>query len=134
MENYRDYIDNIYTAEYTMGFIVKDPFANRIGKHIGLEHVTRFWNMYGSQYRLAFDSKENPMSFPFILFSWDKNAVPQQVMFNVGQNIPSVLEKLSFEGHTLFISNSMWRDKNVFWRPYTTLEQVLINLDLESLS
>ena len=133
MKKYRDYIEEIYTQRPTCN-IVQDPFANMVGKCLGLNNVSRWWEFSIPGYRLTFNYKEHPMSLPFILFSWDKDSVPHQVVFNAKENIPTKLEKLSFDGYTLFISNSIWRDKNVFWRPYTTLEQVLINLDLGSLS
>lgn len=115
--------------------IVKDPFANFVGKCLGLSDVSRWWEFSGDYgYRLTFNDKEHPMSLPFILFSWDKDNVPYQVIFKPEVNVPSFLEMLSFQGYTLFISDSIWHDKNVFWKPYTTLEQVLIDLDLTTAS
>jgi len=134
MEDYRNYIEPI-SRKYPACSIVKDPFANFIGKCLGLLNVSRWWE-FGCLlgYRLTFNYKEHPMSLPLVLFSWDKNAVPHQVVFKMGENVPSVLEQLSFQGYTFFISDSIWHDKNVFWRPYTTLEQTLINLDLNATS
>ena len=129
MENYRDYIEPI-SRKYPACNIVEDPFANLVGKCIGLPVVSRWWEFNNYNYKLTFNCKEHPMSLPFVLFAWDKNAVPQQVIFKLKDNVPSVLEWFSFHGYTLFISDSIWRDKNVFWKPYTTLEQTLINLDL----
>ena len=133
MENYKDYIETI-SRKYPACSIVKDPFANLVGKCLGLSVVSRWWEFNGSGYRLTFNCKEHPMSMPLVLFSWDKDAVPHQVIFKIEENVPTFLEHLSFEGYTLFISDSIWRDKNVFWRPYTTLEQTLIDLDLNATS
>ena len=134
MENYRDYIEPI-SRKYPTCNIVKDPFVNLVGKCLGLPNVSRWWEFNGYYgYRLTFDYKEHPMSLPLVLFSWDKDAVPRQVVFKTGENVPTCLEHLSFQGYTLFISDSIWHDKNVFWRPYTTLEQTLINLDLNAAS
>lgn len=133
MENYRDYIEPI-SRKYPACNIVKDPFANLVGKCLGLSDVSRWWELDGSCYRLTFNSKEHPMAMPFVLFSWDRNAMPNQVLFDLADNVPSKLEYLSFYGYTMFISNAMWIDKNVFWRPNTTLEQTLIDLDLNATS
>lgn len=136
MENYKNYIEPI-SRTYPTCNIVKDPFVNLVGKCLGLPVVSRWWELdsYGHYYgyRLTFNYTEHPVSMPLVLFSWDKDAVPHQVVFKTGKNVPTCLEHLSFEGYTLFISDSIWHDKNVFWRPYTTLEQTLINLDLTAI-
>lgn len=133
MENYKDYIETI-SRKYPACNIVKDPFANLVGKCLGLSVVSRWWELNSGGYRLTFNRKEHPMPLPLVLFSWDKDAMLHQVVFKTGENVPSVLEQLSFQGYTLFISDSIWCDKNVFWRPYTALEQTLIDLELNATS
>lgn len=123
-----DYIEDIKLTWPECG-IVKDPFANKVAKNIGLEQVSRFWGDSG--YRLTFNDKTHPMAMPFVLFAQDLDGQPRQVTFKIGESVVSNLEEYASAGWTMFVSNSWWIVKNVIWRPGWTREQVEIDLDLK---
>ena len=132
-----DYIEDIKLA-YPECSIVKDPFVNAIGKSIGLPHLSRFWSdaklIKGEIkrfYRLTFNSYGSPMAMPYVLFSHDMNGDGYQVELVVGKSVMQQLEALAFNGHTLFVSNSIRIVQNVVWHPYWSKEQMLIDLDLK---
>jgi len=122
-----DYIEDIKLTWPECG-IVKDPFANKVAKNIGLEQVSRFWGDSG--YRLTFNDKTHPMAMPFVLFAQDLDGQPRQVTFKIGESVVSKLEEYASAGWTMFVSSSWWIVKNVIWRPGWTREQVEIDLDL----
>lgn len=132
-----DYVEDIKLT-YPECSIVKDPFINAIGKSIGLPHLSRFWpnkKLINDEirrcYRLTFNSYDNPMLMPYILFSHDIHYDCYPVEIAIGKSAISQLEALALNGHTLFVSNSIWITKNIVWHPYWTKEQVLIDLELK---
>lgn len=123
-----DYIEDIKLTWPERG-IVKDPFANKVAKSIGLEQVSRFWDDDG--YRLTFNDKTHPMAMPFVLFAHDLDGKPRQVKFKIGESVVSKLEEYASAGWTMFVSSTWLIVKNVIWKPYWTREQVMIDLELK---
>lgn len=131
-----DYVEDIKLTYPECG-IVKDPVMNAIGKSIGLPHLSRFWSdmkLINGEirrcYRLTFNSYDNPMTMPYVLFSHDTNGAGHQVELVIGKSIVQQLEDLALTGHTLFVSNSIRIAKNIIWHQYLTKEQMLIDLEL----
>ena len=124
-----DYVEDIKLTYPARG-VVKDPFVNRIVKSIGLEDVSRFWEIDGG-YRLTFNYSDNPMSMPYILFAHDADGYRHQVIFKIKESIISKLENYASLGWTMFVSNSQWNVMHIIWQPYWTREQVMIDLDLK---
>ena len=126
----KDYIEDIELSYPECG-IVKDPFLLRLGKSIGLEHVSRFWESNGA-YRLTFNYMHHPMTMPFLMFANDLNGKPTQIIFNVGKSVVKKLEHYSLLGYEMFVSYSFtWKmGANVVWPRYCTYEQKMISLDL----
>lgn len=124
-----DYIEDIKTT-YPECSIVNDPFANRVAKSIGLEKVSRFWELDGG-YRLTFNYSDHPMSMPYILFAHDADGHPHQVTFKIKESVISKLENCASLGWTMFVSGSQWNVDNIIWQPYWTREQVMIDLELK---
>ena len=132
-----DYIEDIKLA-YPECSIVKDPFMNAIGRSIGLPNLSRFWSdaklikgKIRRFYRLTFNSYDSPMAMPYVLFSRDINGDGHQVELVIGKSVMQQLEDLALNGHTLFVSNSIWIVKNIVWHPYWSKEQMLIDLELK---
>ena len=124
----KDYIEDIKLSYPECG-IVKDPFLLRLGKSIGLEHVSRFWESNGT-YRLTFNYIHHPMTMPFLMFANNPNGKPTQITFNVGKSVVRKLEQCSMLGYEMFVSYSIWKTTNVVWPRWCTYEQKMISLDL----